>query len=146
RGDRKAATGTELGSTATPNFRSGYVISERGTISFSQDGGKVFFGVAPPSEPEKDEGEEAASSDDKVSVDLWHWKDDYIQPMQKVRAEQDRNRSYRAVFHIAEKKYVQLADATMESVNPSSNGRWAIGSDDREYRVLVGRDTNYSDF
>src|SRR5262249_60170262 len=69
----------------------------------------------------------------------------YRQPMKKVGAEQDRNRSYRAVYHIKERKFVQLADATMESVNPSSNGQWAIGSDDREYRVLVGRDTNYSD-
>lgn len=78
-------------------------------------------------------------------VDLWHWKDDYIQPMQKVRAEQERNRSYRAVYHIKEQKFVQLADATMENVNPSANGQWAIGADDREYRVLVGRDTSYSD-
>ena len=26
-----------------------------------------------------------------MTVDLWHWKDDYIQPMQKVRANADRN-------------------------------------------------------
>ena len=140
RWDRKAATATELVSTTTPNFRSGYVINDRGPITFSQDGGKVFFGVAPPSEPEKDEGEDAATSDEKVSVDLWHWKDDYIQPMQKIRAEQDRNRSYRAVFHIAEKKYAQLGDETMQVVNPSSDGRWALGLDDRAYRILVGYD------
>jgi dipeptidyl aminopeptidase/acylaminoacyl peptidase len=140
RWDRKSAAATELVSTSTPNFKPGYVISERGPINFSQDGNKVFFGVAPPSEPEKDEGEDAGSSDDKVSVDLWHWKDDYIQPMQKVRAEQDRNRSYRAVFHIAEKRYAQLGDETMQGVNTSSDGRWALGSDDRAYRILVGYD------
>ncbi|HTF37211.1 MAG TPA: prolyl oligopeptidase family serine peptidase, partial [Blastocatellia bacterium] len=140
RWDRKAGAATELVSTATQNFKPGYVISERGAINFSLDGSKVFFGVAPPSEPEKDESEDTASSDDKVSVDLWHWKDDYIQPMQKVRAEQDRNRSYRAVFHIADSKYAQLGDETMQGVNPSSDGRWALGSDDRPYRMLVGYD------
>jgi len=140
RWDRKAGAATELVSTATPNFKPGYVISERGAINFSLDGSKVFFGVAPPSEPEKDESEDAASSDDKVSVDLWHWKDDYIQPMQKVRAEQDRNRSYRAVFHIADNKYAQLGDETMQGVTPSTDGRWALGSDDRPYRMLVGYD------
>src|SRR6266404_2943097 len=140
RWDRKAGAATELVSTATPNFKPGYVISERGAINFSLDGSKVFFGVAPPSEPEKDESEDAASSDDKVSVDLWHWKDDYIQPMQKVRAEQDRNRSYRSVFHIADNKYAQLGDETMQGVNPSTDGRWALGSDDRPYRMLVGYD------
>jgi dipeptidyl aminopeptidase/acylaminoacyl peptidase len=143
--DRKSAKATEIVSTATQGFRAGMVISERGALSFSRDGGELFLGVAPPAEPEKDSEAGATNADDKVIVDLWHWKDDYIQPMQKVRAEQDRNRSYRAVFHIKERKFIQLADATMESVNPSANGQWAIGSDDREYRVLVGRDTTYSD-
>jgi dipeptidyl aminopeptidase/acylaminoacyl peptidase len=142
--NRSDAKATELVSTATPNFRSGFVISDRASLSFSLDGSRLFFGIAPPPEPEKETDAEAAT-DEKVSVDLWHWKDDYIQPMQKVRAEQMRNRSYRAVFHLKEKKYVQLADETMEGVNPSSSGQWAIGTDDRAYRTLVGYDTNYSD-
>jgi dipeptidyl aminopeptidase/acylaminoacyl peptidase len=150
--DRKAAKATEIVSTSTPGFRSGMVISERASLSFSRDGGALFLGVAPPpeqaerAEPEKDaEPGAAADAGDKVVVDLWHWKDDYIQPMQKVRAEQDRNRSYRAVYHIKDRKFTQLGDATMESVNPSATGLWAIGSDDREYRILVGQDGNYSD-
>jgi dipeptidyl aminopeptidase/acylaminoacyl peptidase len=143
--DRKAAKANEIVSTATPGFHAGMVISDRANLSFSQDGGKLFLGVAPPPEPERDADADAASAEDKAVVDLWHWKDDYIQPMQKVRAEQDRNRSHRAVYHIKEQKFVQLADATMESVTPSADGQWAIGSDDREYRVLVGRDTSYSD-
>ena len=139
RWDRKAGPAAELVSTSTQNFKPGYVISDKGAINFSTDGSRVFFGIAPPTDPEKDESEEAAS-DDKVSVDLWHWKDDYIQPMQKVRAEQDRNRSYRGVFHIPDNRYVQLGDETMPGVNPSGDGRWALGSDDRAYRVLVGYD------
>lgn len=141
RGEAKAA---EIVSTATANFRSGLVISDRGALSFSQDGSRLFFGVAPPPEPEKDPSAEV-DADEKVSVDLWHWKDDFIQPMQKVRAEQDRNRSYRAVYNLKEQKLTQLADETMQSVNPSTTGQWAIGNDDREYRRLVGVDTNYSD-
>ncbi|MEK6320626.1 MAG: prolyl oligopeptidase family serine peptidase [Acidobacteriota bacterium] len=139
RWDRKSAAAAELVSTATQNLKPGYVISDKGAINFSLDGARVFFGVAPPAGPEKDDSDEA-SSDDKVSVDLWHWKDEYIQPMQKVRAEQERNRSYRAVFHIADNKYVQLGDETMPGVNPASDGRWALGTDDRPYRHLVGYD------
>jgi dipeptidyl aminopeptidase/acylaminoacyl peptidase len=141
--DRKAARATDLVSNSTPNFRQGMVISDKGSLAFSLDGSRIFFGVIPAPEPEKDE--EDAASDDKVMADLWHWKDDYIQPMQKVRAAQDGNRSFRAVYHMKEKKFVQLADETMEQVVPSNDGRWAIGSDDREYRILVGYDTDYSD-
>jgi dipeptidyl aminopeptidase/acylaminoacyl peptidase len=142
--DRKASKATELVSTSVSGFRDGYVISERGSLSFSQDGSRLFFGIAPPADSEKD-AELESGVEDKVVVDLWHWKDDYIQPMQKVRAEQDRNRTYRAVYHLKEKKCLQLADEAMQNVNPSANGMWATGTDNREYRILVGRDTTYDD-
>lgn len=135
---RNAATAAEIVSTASANFRQGWVVSDKGNLSFSLDGAKVFLGVAPEPEAEK---EDDTPADEKVVADLWHYKDDYIQPMQKVRAEQEKNRSYRAVYHIKEKKYVQLADETMRDVIPTNDGRWALGQDDREYRIMVG----YSD-
>jgi hypothetical protein len=70
----------ELVSPTTPGFRPGLVISDRGPLTFSLDGSRLFLGVAPPPEPEKTD--DAAPTDDKVVVDLWHWKDDYVQPMQ----------------------------------------------------------------
>ena len=79
-------------------------------------------------------------------VDLWHWKDDYVQTIQRVRAEQDRNRSYRAVYDLQSKKFVQLADETMESISPSNDGSYAIGSDNRKYRVMSDHDPGYSDY
>jgi dipeptidyl aminopeptidase/acylaminoacyl peptidase len=135
--DRRSPNAVEIVSSASPNFRPGMVISDKASLSFSLDGSHLFFGVAPPPEREKDrDGEE--SSDEKVIVDLWHWKDDYIQPMQKVRAERERNRSYRAVYHLKEKKFIQLADETLQDVNTAANGLWAIGLDDRGYRTTIG--------
>jgi dipeptidyl aminopeptidase/acylaminoacyl peptidase len=146
--DAQNPAAVELVSTETPSFKKGSVISERGGLSFSQDGAKLFFGVAPPQQEQNPEEAAAPATpdDEKVSVDLWHWKDDFIQPMQKVRAVQDRNRSYRAVLHIKDKKLTQLADETMADVNPSADGHWALGTDDRRYRILVGYETNYSDY
>jgi dipeptidyl aminopeptidase/acylaminoacyl peptidase len=143
--DRVRPQAEEIVSNDIPNLKAGMVINDRAAISFSLDGTKVFFGVGQPPEPDSDANENAAT-DDKVSVDLWHWKDDFIQPMQKVRANQERNRSYRAVYHKANKRILQLADATMENITPSSDGRLALGSDDRPYRLLVGVDTTYSDY
>ncbi|MGA9771216.1 MAG: prolyl oligopeptidase family serine peptidase [Blastocatellia bacterium] len=135
--DLKAGAARELVSTATPNFRSGMVVSDKGQITFSLDGERLFFGVAAAPEPERDEDE---AGEDRAVVDLWHWKEDYIQPMQKVRAEQEKNRSYRAVFHLKEKKFAQLGDETMKDVIATSDGRWALGLDDRAYRIMVGYD------
>jgi dienelactone hydrolase len=121
------------------------VISERGNLSFSLDGSHLFLGSAPPPEPEKNPDEEIPA-DEKVLVDLWHWKDDYVQPIQRVRAEQDRNRSYRAVYDFEAKKFVQLADETMENITTSNDGRYAIGSDNRKYRVTADYDPGFSDY
>jgi dipeptidyl aminopeptidase/acylaminoacyl peptidase len=143
--DRRGPSAEAIVSIATRNFTPGMVISERGAITFSADGSKVFFGVAPPPDPETD-ADATTPNDDKVSVDLWHWKDDFIQPMQKVRVNQERNRSYRAVYHKRDRKFVQLSDRSMEGATPSSDGRLALGADDRPYRTLVGVDTNYSDY
>src|SRR5262249_49009596 len=143
--DRKSTTPIELASIASPGFRDGWVISDKGPIPFSQRGARVFFGAAPATEPEKED--EDSSPDDKVIADLWSWQDDYIQPMQKVRAEIEKNRSYRASVGVADKKFVQLADLTMPGLTVSSNGSAAIGTDDRPYRRMVGYedDSNAAD-
>lgn len=143
--NRKDAQANEIASVNTPGFRKDFVISDRANLSFSLDGSHLFLGTAPPPEPEKNPDEEIPA-DEKVLVDLWHWKDDYVQPIQKVRAEQERNKSYRAVYDFQTKKFVQLADETMETVNPSNNGEYAIGSDNRKYRVTADYDPGFTDF
>jgi len=135
----------EVVSTSSPGFRKDFVVSDKATLGFSLDGSRLFLGAAPPPEPEKNP-DEGTPADEKVLVDLWHWKDDYVQPIQKVRAEQERNRSYRAVYLVKEKKFVQLANEAMESVSPSNDGRYAIGADNRAYRIMNDYDPGLSDY
>jgi len=143
---RGSSTPTELISTATPHFKSGFVLADRGPVSFSRDGSKVFVSCAPPAaEPADPVVVSSADTSDKVLADLWRWNDDYIQPMQKVRLAQERNRTYRAVYTLATKDFLQLSDTTMNTVTPSDNGTYAIGADDRAYRRMVDYDGNYSD-
>ena len=143
--NRKDPQATEIVSITSPGFRKEFVVSERGGLSFSLDGSHLFLGTAPPPEPEKNPDEEIPA-DEKVLVDLWHWKDDYVQTIQKVRAEQDRNRSYRAVYDLQTKKFVQLADESMENISPSNDGSYAIGSDNRKYRTMNDYDPGFTDY
>ncbi|MBX7173477.1 MAG: prolyl oligopeptidase family serine peptidase [Pyrinomonadaceae bacterium] len=136
---------TEIVSVKTAGFRPEFVVSEKGSLAFSYDGTRLFLSDAPPPDPEPDPNN-AIPDEEKVSMDLWSWKDDYVQPIQKVRAIADRDRSYRAVWHIKEQKFVQLADKTMENVIPSSNGLYALGTDDRSYRIQATYDPGFSDY
>ena len=141
---RDAPRAEEVVSVDSAGFRKGFAISEKAAPSFSKDGARLFFGTAPPAPPAPKE-HTGPATEDEVSFDLWSYKDDHIQPMQKVRATADLGRSYRAVYHIAEHKLVQLADDSMTEAVPSEDGRNAIGSDDREYRPMLEYAERYSD-
>jgi dipeptidyl aminopeptidase/acylaminoacyl peptidase len=140
--DRKSPAVTELVSAATPGFQTGLAITDRAGLSFSKDGQHLFFSCAPQ---RAERTPDSTPAEDRAGFDLWHWKDDYIQPMQKVRAEADRNRSYRAIYHLAEKKLVQLSDPTLADVTPSEDAHVALGADDRDYRRMQEYDDRYED-
>jgi dipeptidyl aminopeptidase/acylaminoacyl peptidase len=117
---------------------SGWVVSDKAVLLLSKGGRGIFFGTAPKPAP-------PAPKNEPVSVDLWSWRDDHIQPMQKVRAAVERARSYRAVYDITSKRFLQLADPSMNEIVPSDDGAFAIGTDDRAYRRMQEYETSYED-
>ncbi len=154
RWDRKAPSATELVSAATPGLEPGMAISDRGNFSFSRDGSRVFFGVAKPSDrPDTSSSEDGApaaaappaATDDKAVVEVWNYKDEYLQPIQKVRANRDQNRTFEAAYLIPEHKLVQLANDAMETIVTSESTQWILGTDDRDYRRLADYDEHYND-
>jgi dipeptidyl aminopeptidase/acylaminoacyl peptidase len=111
----------------------GYDVSDQGELSFSPDGSRVYFGVStPPPPPAKP----AVPGEEKAVVELWHFKDDFVQPMQKVRY--TGSRTYRAVFHLDDRSCRQLTDENLSNVQTAAAGDWALALDDRAYRTLVG--------
>ncbi len=130
-------------SHATPGFPADWTISDKARLTVATGGERIFFGLAPQWKIRSFDKDLPA--DERVSVDLWSWKDDYIQPMQKIRAGSERFRSYRAVYDLAEKRFLQLADRTMNEVLPSDDGRYGIGTDNRAYRRLQDYQGSYTD-
>jgi dipeptidyl aminopeptidase/acylaminoacyl peptidase len=140
--------GAEPGAIISPdttNFHAGYVLAERGPITFSRDGSRLFLSCAPPAPEAPEPSAPPPDNSDKVLADLWRWNDDYIQPMQKARLAQERNRTFRAVYSFATKQFLQLADNTMNTLTPGEGGAYVVGADDRAYRRMVDFDGNYSD-
>ncbi len=133
---------TELVSAATPGMPKGMAVSEHAVPSFSKDGQRLFFGTAPPPPPARDP---ASRAPQPIPVDIWSWKDAQLQPMQRVRAEQERQRSYRAVYYISERRLVQLATPELPTVNPADDAVRALGSSDLPYRMEVSWDQAYND-
>ena len=105
----------------------GLVLSELGSIAFSRDGSRLQLGVK-EQEPEPPTGNEPIAN-----VDVWHWKDEEVQSVQQVRAEQNRRATYAATFDIATRSFRQVADADMRQVTFTADPRFAVGRMDKEY-------------
>ncbi|MBP1661166.1 MAG: Peptidase prolyl oligopeptidase active site domain protein, partial [Candidatus Aminicenantes bacterium] len=136
-----AAAAVELVPALAKGFPAGQAVSENGRPQFSKDGGRLFFGIAPSPKPEPEDAPEP------VKVDIWNWKDPYLQPMQKSRAEDDKKRTLMCVMHLGpkEKKFVQLATDDVPEITLSDDAKLAVASSDLPYRQLVSWDRGYQD-
>ena len=135
-----------LAATGDRAFPGGWWVSEHGTVRFSHDGRRVFFGTAPRPPLEADEDE--VDPDDVVRVDVWNWRDPYLQPMQLRRLEDEQKRTYDAVVHLRNGTVVQLADEAMPELELGDRGDAdvALGSTDVPYRHLISWDGRYADY
>ncbi len=130
----------ELVSATTRGVPAGMVVSDQAAPRFSQDGQRLYVGTAPPPAPPAADGAPAPRG-----VDLWHWQDPLLQPMQRVRAQQERNRNYRAVVHLSDKRFVQLATPDFPNVAQGDDPARAIGTSELPYRREMSWDTTYND-
>ncbi len=142
---RGSAVAAPVVSTESVGPIGNLIPSDKGLLAFSRDGKKLYIPTAPP--PKTVRPASAAPADeDKVSADLWRWNDDTVQPMQKVRATAERNRTYRAEFDLATRRLTQLADPALPQVSLGDDGTRALGLDDRAYRQksdFAGRFADY---
>ncbi|MEX2283560.1 MAG: prolyl oligopeptidase family serine peptidase [Gemmatimonadota bacterium] len=105
----------------------GFVISELSAASFTRDGSRIQLGI------KEQEAEPPQSSEPVANVDVWHWKDEEVQSVQQVRADQNRRFTYAATFDIATKTFRRVADEEMRQVTFTNDNRFGIGRIDKPY-------------
>ena len=117
----------------SPGKIDNWQISPDADISFSKSGQRLFFGVAPVGLPK----DTLTPDFEKVSVDVWHYNDDYLQPAQLRNQDRESKRSYLAVYDVPNAKLVQLADLNLETVTPSNEGDGALfaATTTKPYRI-----------
>jgi esterase/lipase len=128
-GDVEAAPAL-LDPAKAAGFPKGWVVSDRAALDWSDDK-RVFFG-AKAQAPSPDPGPRKPI-DEQANVDVWNTSDERVQSLQMIRADQDRNFTFREAFDAAASKFVKLADDTMRDVDVAPDGKWAVGRDTRGY-------------
>ncbi len=141
RGD---AAATRVMAADAAGIPTGWSVSADATPAFSHDGNKLYVPTAPtPKTP--DPRVAALLGEETVRADLWRWNDDFIQPLQKVRADKERRRTYLGELDLATGHFRQLADPTLATLTFNDDGSAAFGLDDRPYRRRIDYDGIYHD-
>lgn len=91
----------------TTGIPANWYISGEGNLKFSKSGEKLFFGLAPVPAVK----DTTLVDFEHAKVDIWHWKDDYLQTQQLVNLRREQNRSYLAVIYPSSgRRVIALAD------------------------------------
>jgi dipeptidyl aminopeptidase/acylaminoacyl peptidase len=135
-----ADTANALVSEGATGLPEGWWVSEHGEPSFSKNGARLFFASAPRPEPAV---EDSTLDEDRVEVEIWHWKDPLLQPMQALQVGNERTRAYRAVAHLAEGVVVQLATEDVPDIDlvQQGNADFVLGTSGLPYRQLISWDS-----
>lgn len=106
----KNAVGMQLGMT----------VSEFANLNFSKSGKRLFFGTAPVPVPK----DTTIIEMDMPKLDIWHYKDDYLQTVQtfpaRLRAAQQEN--FLAVYDLGDKSIRQLASRELSQIIQTNEG------------------------
>ncbi len=137
--DEKSNKTILVADTASIEIPSGWEVSENGSLSYSDDGSKLYFGTAPKKLPES---KDTLLEEEKVKIDIWSWNDTRLQSQQLKRLDDDLKKTYQALYRMADKRIVQLADTLIDQVRTFRKGDadFALGTTNMPYELLYARE------
>jgi dienelactone hydrolase len=104
--------------TTTAGIPKGFTVNENVRPIFSKDGKKIYFSVSPVRQQKNSELVEFETA----RLDIWNYKDDYLQPQQLVNLNRDLKKGYLTVLHTDLNNTVQLGSDDAEDINLLNEG------------------------
>ncbi|OGX89386.1 peptidase S9 [Hymenobacter lapidarius] len=117
-------------------LKTGWSPSGFGKIVFSENGEKLFFGTAPDPIPQ----DTTLVEFEHAKLDIWNYKDDYLQPTQLKNLKKDLQRNYLAVIYPRQaNKFVQLEDEYLRDsyMAENTNAEYVLAVTDTAKRIAA---------
>ncbi|MBE0593650.1 MAG: S9 family peptidase [Gemmatimonadales bacterium] len=135
-----APAAREVVSGATAGLPDGWQVSRHRAPSFSKAGTRLFFGTAPAPAPDV---KDTLTDEERVTVEIWHWQDPTLQPMQKLQLRQEGERNYLAMLDLRRDRVTQLATEDLPEITVGRDGDAdvALGVSELPYRMLSSWDS-----
>lgn len=116
--DQAADSATLLVDKKTPGMPKDFTVSEHASLRFSKSGDRLLLGTAPIGVPK----DTTVVEMDQVKLDIWHYQDDYLQPIQLKRLNQELQRNYLAVYQLTNNRLMQLETDSIPNVYVTGDG------------------------
>lgn len=111
-------TAVKIIDTSSAGMPVHYDVSKYGRLKFSKKGNRLLFGTAAIRAPK----DTSLIDIDLVKLDIWNYKDDYLQSQQLKRLNRDLQRNYLAIYDMNTSKMLQLGSEGLPAVIPTDEG------------------------
>ncbi|MBE9490472.1 MAG: S9 family peptidase [Bacteroidetes bacterium] len=112
----------------------GYKVSSNGTLSFSKDESKLYFGLATPPIVK----DTTLVDEEIVNVEVWTYNEPLLYTVQELDLKKDKKKSYNTVIHLNEtNKLVQIATTNYPNsqIGNEGNSNVALVSNPKPYQL-----------
>ncbi len=94
----------EIAGNKSSAIPEGWEISKNGSISFSGNEKRIFFGTAPV-RPERDS---TIPEDEYPGVDIWHGSEGTLHTVQVINKDRDLKKTYKSLYNVDNGKIIQI--------------------------------------
>lgn len=114
------------------NFNKKSFISPKGKLFFSENNKRLFFGIVDHKTINR---KDSLTDDEKYHLDVWNYRDNFINPYQKVNLKEEKERTYLCVFNINNSKIFQIENTKTNTskIYKKGNKSIALLFDSSEY-------------
>ncbi|OGU14449.1 MAG: hypothetical protein A2X61_14320 [Ignavibacteria bacterium GWB2_35_12] len=121
-----------------------WFIPFKNNLRWTKDNARLFFGLKQTKDSAAKKNEVKFNDSTffnvdtilkKTELDLWHWNDPRIKTNQKKWYENNKDKTYLAVYHFDIKTYIPLADENIPDVEFAENPFYTIGYNNKPYLV-----------
>jgi dipeptidyl aminopeptidase/acylaminoacyl peptidase len=108
-----------------------WIVSGNEKLSFSENGKRLFFGIAPPPILQ----DTSLLEEEIVNVEVWSYTDKKLYTEQENDLKADKNKAYLTVYDISKKSFHQLADLRVDEVRlgDEGNSNIVLGFNEKPY-------------
>ncbi|QCX02161.1 S9 family peptidase [Aggregatimonas sangjinii] len=104
---------TVLVDSAASRIQKGWVLGKDKAPFFSESGKRLYFGVKPEVSYDRD----TTMLDDEIpQVDVWNWQDKLLQPEQKVREKELKEKAFLMYYDTSNESYVTIQGELLKEV------------------------------